>query len=100
MTEAKVTVTAEFQLTPEQVAESFWQLGSEKQAEFFYHLNKISGGMLGMQAIYMREACEQHESIGALMGLQSIGSHAFKFGLLSERMDKWSMPSVSSLTRK
>jgi hypothetical protein len=100
MIESSVTITTQVELTPEQVAEGFWNLGSEQQATFFFHLGKISGGMLGMQAIYMREACEQHESIGALMAFQNMAAHAFKFGLLNERLDQWSMPPVSSLLRK
>lgn len=95
MTESKVTVTAEFTLTPEQVAESFWELGSEQQAQFFFHLWKISGGMLGMQAIYMRESCEKHESVGALWAFQEMAAHAYKFGFVDQKFDQWDLPDYA-----
>lgn len=43
--ESKSTIT----LTPEQVAEAFWYMFDDAQADFFAHLQRISGGMLGIQ---------------------------------------------------
>jgi len=89
---ANVTVTAQAELSPEQIAEAFWNLSSYEQAEFFFQLNRISGGMLGMQACYIREACKEHEACGAIDGFQKLGAGAFKFGMLDEPVDKWGIP--------
>ena len=102
MNEARVKVTAEAELTPEQVAECFWALYSDDQALFFKRLDEIAGSNLGTQAIYIREACEEMARRGdyaALNGMQSLGGCAFKFGLVDERLDKWGIPTPLSQMR-
>lgn len=65
--------------TPQQVAEYFWSLGSDGQADFFAALENIAGHRLCMQMagvileIASRSACGDH---AAQNGLQTMLSHA------------------------
>lgn len=102
MSEARVKVTAEAELTPAQVAECFWELSSEEQALFFKRLDEIAGADLGTQSIYTREACADMARRGdyaALNAMQRLGGCAFKFGLVDERLDKWGIPTRLSQMR-
>jgi len=45
--ELSIKVTVD--LSPQQIAEQFWELGSERQAAFYAHLHKIAGHRLGIQ---------------------------------------------------
>jgi hypothetical protein len=38
-----VIIQSEIKLTPEQVAEAFWNLNSKQHADFFAHLDDIAG---------------------------------------------------------
>ena len=49
--ETKLQVSV--QLTPEQIAELWWNLGSDEQAQFYAHLHRISKGALCLQTAYM-----------------------------------------------
>jgi hypothetical protein len=50
-------VTVEMDLTPEQVAEAFWRLDNNQQAEFYAWLWRKAGGFpLSMQSHYVMHA--------------------------------------------
>lgn len=36
-----IPITSEIDLTPKLMAEAFWNMGSDKQAEFFHELNTV-----------------------------------------------------------
>lgn len=40
-------------VTPQQIASAFWDMGSDQQAEFYEHLGQISSGLLCMQAAHL-----------------------------------------------
>ncbi|KAF1008962.1 MAG: hypothetical protein GAK28_00594 [Luteibacter sp.] len=92
-----ITVTAEAHLTPDQLAECFWELDSDEQARFMARLHQVAGAGLGFQAIAIRESCERLNKLGeyaALDAFQTLGGHAYKFGLVNERLDEWGIPDV------
>lgn len=71
--------TVNVKLSPEQLAEEFWNMDSEEQARFYKKLmNEAGSHFLILQSIAIRESCER---IGkdALDGFQYMGSSAFEF---------------------
>lgn len=49
MNAQKVLVTAEVDVTPEELAALFWGMASDKQADFFAELDRIAAGKLCFQ---------------------------------------------------
>lgn len=68
MSEIEITTSMEF--TPELMAEQFWNMGSDQQAEFFHHLadivekdhetNPNSYSLGEMQWLYMADEIKKH----------------------------------------
>lgn len=58
-------------ITPELVAELWWGLGSDEQAQFFAHLYRIGGWKLSMQMLYVAQAISEMEGVNGVMGLNS-----------------------------
>ena len=55
--------TVSVKLTPEELAEEYWELTSDEMADFYNHLYECAGGShkLMMQGLYTREECEQRK---------------------------------------
>lgn len=54
----KRTIEVEIRLTPEEMAQEFWNMGSGEQARFFNCLGTISAGALEMQMAYVGKDSE------------------------------------------
>lgn len=65
------TATAEITPTPNEIAEAFWDLDAEQQAEFFSRLAKISGTLLCRQLAYV----EDHLTDDAKQVMRTIGEY-------------------------
>lgn len=64
--------TAEIKPTPNEIAEAFWCLDAEQQAEFFDRLAKISGANLCRQLAYVSD----HLTPDAKLAMRTIGDYA------------------------
>lgn len=53
----KRTIEVEIRLTPEEMAQEFWNMGSGEQARFFNCLGTISAGAFEMQMAYVSQDC-------------------------------------------
>ena len=88
-----VTVTVDIRLTPEQLAEAFWQMDGDAQAHFFIQLGHLSDdgapNALGSQMCYMVEALRNHADRRGIETVQTLADFAYKFGRLNEPADKW-----------
>lgn len=72
-------ITVNIELTPEQVAEQFWQLGSDGQADFFAALDRIAGLKLCFQMAGVVQELTERSGQGnheALNAFQTMLSHA------------------------
>lgn len=72
-------LSAEIKLTPKQVAEALWNMGSDEQAEMLKHLYDMAGNhKLMMQAMAVRDDCiaRGDESLEAF---QTLFASAFKY---------------------
>jgi len=78
----------EIKLTPKELAEQFWNMGSDEQAEVFSYMYKEAGShKLMMQFLGVRDECEKmkkHGDDSALNGFQYMFASAFKY--MSEGM--------------
>ena len=73
----------EMKLTPEQVADAFWALGSDGQADFFAHLERIASWRLCLQMAWVvNEIADRAETgdMDAMNGFQTMLSHAAAYG--------------------
>lgn len=71
--------TVSIDLTPEQLAQAFWAMGSDEQADFFAALDRMAGVKLCFQmAGVVHEICERAEKgdHAAQNGFQTMLSHA------------------------
>jgi hypothetical protein len=86
--ETKLQVSV--QLTPEQIAEAWWGLGSDEQALFFAHLFAISGEgiALDMQCMDIRRQCLIRGG-GAIDAARAIAAGIYRFGDLHEQASPW-----------
>lgn len=72
-------ISTQVKLTPKQVAEAMWGMGSDEQAEMLKHLYDMAGShRLMMQAMAVRDDCiaRGDESLEAF---QTLFAGAFKF---------------------
>jgi hypothetical protein len=73
-------ISAEIKLTPKQVADALWNMGSDEQAEMLKHLYDIAGGnhKLMMQGMGLRDDCiaRGDESLEAF---HTLFASAFKY---------------------
>ena len=72
-------VTVEFQPTAAQLAEAFWGLGSDGQADFYAHLYRVAGHKLCMQTAYIVDEIASRQMRGdsdAVNGFRTLHSHA------------------------
>ncbi len=66
-------------VTPKDLAELYWNMASDEQAEFYAELYEIAGShKLVLQGLHIREDCKKHSS-KALDGFQYMSSCAFKW---------------------
>lgn len=49
MSSNELNITVPLDLSPQQIAEQFWDLGSDGQTAFYAHLHQIAGHRLGIQ---------------------------------------------------
>lgn len=66
-------------VTPENIAEAFWEMASDEMADFFTELERIAGGKLCLQmAAVVREIQERADKGDrqAQQGFQTMLSHA------------------------
>lgn len=75
--ETKLQVSV--QLTPEQVAEAWWGLGSDEQAQFYAHLHRISKGVLCLQTAYMVSHIIETENSDARDAFCTIHNHSTEY---------------------
>lgn len=69
------------ELSPKEVAEAIWSMGSDEQADMLEELIKVAGGShtLMMQFLGVREDCEKRESGEALECFQTMFASAYKY---------------------
>lgn len=66
------------EITPEKLAEMFWELDCEQQSDFFKHLLEVAGDFdLMSQMIWVYQWAEENDK-KALEGFQVVGSAAYK----------------------
>ncbi len=73
------SVSVEFLPTPEQLAEAFWHLGSDQQADFYAHLYRVAGHKLCLQTAWIVDEISQRQARGdwdAVNGFRTLHSHA------------------------
>lgn len=66
-------------LTPEQVAEAWWSLGSDEQAQFYAHLHRISKGVLCLQTAYMVSHIIETENSDARDAFCTVHNHSVDY---------------------
>lgn len=79
---ASIPLDTNVTLTPEQVAEAFWSLGSDGQIRFFAELDRIAGVMLCFQmAGVVREMASLQTDVHgrAINGFQTMLAHAANY---------------------
>lgn len=75
--ETKLQVSV--QLTPEQTAELWWNLGSDEQAQFYAHLHRISKGYLCLQTAYMVRHMIENDNRDARDAFCTIHNHSTEY---------------------
>jgi hypothetical protein len=71
------------ELTPELVAQMFWEMNSDEQADFFAHLERIAGIQLCFQMAAVVQTIQKRCDKGdytAQNGFQTMLNHAQAFG--------------------
>ena len=79
---ATVTRTGEtVDLSPREVAEAIWSMGSDEQAEMLHHLIITAGSehTLMTQFLAVREDCEKRDTPDAIECFQSMFASAYKY---------------------
>lgn len=66
-------------LTPAQLAEAWWNLCSDEQAEFYAHLHRISRGVLCLQTAYMVGHMIETENRDAQDAFCTIHNHSIEY---------------------
>lgn len=75
------SVEINIRLTPEQLAEEFAGMSSDKQAAFFNHISKIASPWLNMQLQHITE--ENNLTLGGRRVMQYIGEYSH-WGIVCE----------------
>ena len=71
--------SVDIELTPEQIAELFWKLGDDGQADFFAHLERTAGVGLCIQMAYVSDRLIERSQAGDWDGrhaFQTIAEHS------------------------
>ena len=79
MNAQKVLVTAEVDVTPEALAALFWEMASDKMADFFAELDRIADGKLCFQMAWVVQEIQERADRGdhrAQVAFQTMLSHA------------------------
>jgi hypothetical protein len=71
--------TLDISLTPEQLAEAWWHMGSDEQARFYAHLYRIAGHLLCMQAAHITQSIVESGDFDARDGWQTLHGHASEY---------------------
>lgn len=71
--------TMALRLTPEQIAEAWWELSSEEHATFYAHLRRIAGFRLCMQAACITREIVETDNADARDGWQTLHGHASEY---------------------
>lgn len=71
--------TMALRLTPEQIADAWWGLGSDEQAAFYAHLRRIAGFRLCMQAACITREIAETDNADARDGWQTLHGHASEY---------------------
>jgi hypothetical protein len=71
--------TLNISLTPEQLAEAWWGMGSKQQAAFYAHLHRIAGFRLCMQAAWITHEIVETDNADARDGWQTLHGHASEY---------------------
>ncbi len=66
-------------LTPEQLAEAWWEMDTEQQAAFYAHLRRIAGFRLCMQAACLTRHIVETDNTDARDGWQTLHGHASEY---------------------
>ena len=66
-------------LTPEQIAEAWWELSSADHAAFYAHLRRIAGFRLCMQAAHITREIVETDNADARDGWQTLHGHASEY---------------------
>lgn len=88
----KITVTSEVVLTPTILAEAFWEMDANRQAEFFVALGnaaKDPGWALSMQVQYIADALRAHPDKVGIATFSKFPEYGYKFGALNEQAETW-----------
>lgn len=75
----KTELSVSVQLTPAQIAEAWWNLGSDEQVEFYAHLSRISKGVLCLQTAYMVNHMIETENRDAVDAFCTIHNHSIEY---------------------
>lgn len=75
--ETNLNVSVKF--TPEQIAEAWWNLGSDGQAQFYGHLHSITDGLLCLQTAYMVRDMIENENSDAVAAFTTIHNHSVEY---------------------
>lgn len=81
-------------VTPQLLADAWWSMCSDEQAEFFAHLATL-GPMhkLETQAHYIRQSCEKH-SPAALEAAMTFTGCIYRYGFLDDQPQGWQVAGV------
>lgn len=75
----RVSVTADIDVTPQQLAQLFWNMDSDDQANFYAELHRVSEGKLCIQTAYLVSEIARRQACGddaACIGFRTLHSHA------------------------
>lgn len=79
-------IEVDVRLAPHQVAESFWDLGSDEQVEFFAALDRMAGIKLCFQMASVVNAIAESGNSAAQNGFQTMLAHASNY---AESANEW-----------
>lgn len=73
---ARVDVNVGLSLTPEQMAEAFWDMGSDEQVAFYAHLHRIAGTKLCFQAAWIVHGIVETDNGDARNAFNTLHDHS------------------------
>lgn len=87
---ARVDVNVGLSLTPEQMAEAFWNMGSDEQVAFYAHLHRIAGTKLCFQAAWIVHDIVKTDNSDARDGFNTLHAHASDY-ITTAINTRWAM---------
>lgn len=75
----RVSVTTDIDVTPQQLAQLFWNMDSDEQANFYAELNHIADGKLCMQTAYLVSEIARRQACGdgnACQAFRTLHAHS------------------------